>query len=127
MHVPAVQTAAAATPQPSPETPRPVGSARPRPGSSGASRPAPGPPAADVVARPPVEDLSATLQRIARALAVKAADLNVSVDESTGRIVVKIVDRETREVTRQVPPEELLELARHLREQTPGALVNETA
>ena len=37
-------------------------------------------------------------------------------DTGSGRLVVKITDRETDEVIRQIPSEELLELSRHLEE-----------
>jgi len=39
------------------------------------------------------------------------------------QLVVKVVDRETNEVIRQIPPEELLELTKHLNEIS-GSLVD---
>lgn len=39
------------------------------------------------------------------------------------QLIVKVVDRETNEVIRQIPPEELIELSEHLRELT-GNLIN---
>jgi flagellar protein FlaG len=42
-------------------------------------------------------------------------DLHFSVDEDSGRTIVKVVDSETKEVIRQFPPEEILVLARHMR------------
>jgi len=44
-------------------------------------------------------------------------------DSGTEDLVVKIVDSETDEVLRQIPPEELLNLSKHLRELS-GNLVN---
>lgn len=41
-------------------------------------------------------------------------DLRILVDESTGRIVTQIVDGETNEVVRQLPPEALLDVARRV-------------
>lgn len=41
-------------------------------------------------------------------------DLQFSVDEDSGRTVVKVLDTETKEVIRQIPSEELLKIARHL-------------
>jgi len=35
-------------------------------------------------------------------------------DHETGEVIVKVVDRETDEVTRQIPSEELLELTKRL-------------
>ena len=42
--------------------------------------------------------------------------LNFSVDQGTDRIVVKIVDEESGEVVRQVPPQEMLRIAAHLKQ-----------
>jgi flagellar protein FlaG len=39
------------------------------------------------------------------------------------QLIVKVVDRETNEVIRQIPPEELLELTKHLNEIS-GSLVD---
>jgi len=39
-------------------------------------------------------------------------ELNFSVDDQTGRTVVKVIDRETKEVIRQIPAEEVLAAAR---------------
>jgi flagellar protein FlaG len=43
-------------------------------------------------------------------------DLNFSIDEDSGRTVVKVVDSTTDEVIRQIPSEEVLALARNLGE-----------
>ena len=42
--------------------------------------------------------------------------LNFSIDERTERVVVKIVDEESGEVVRQVPPQEMLRIAAHLKQ-----------
>jgi uncharacterized FlaG/YvyC family protein len=44
-------------------------------------------------------------------------ELNFSVDEQTGRTVVKVIDHETKDVVRQIPAEEILEVARRVAEQ----------
>ena len=41
-------------------------------------------------------------------------DLQFSVDKDSGRIVVKVLDSETKEVIRMIPPEETLRMAEHL-------------
>jgi flagellar protein FlaG len=43
-------------------------------------------------------------------------DLELEVDDSTDQVVVRIRDRETGEVLRQIPSEKLLELSRSLQE-----------
>jgi len=42
--------------------------------------------------------------------------LQFSIDEDTGRIVVKVIARQSGEVIRQLPSEEALELAKRLQE-----------
>ena len=42
--------------------------------------------------------------------------LNFSIDNGTDRIVVKIIDEESGEVVRQVPPQEMLRIAAHLKQ-----------
>ena len=56
-----------------------------------------------------VRDINGIAQTIRR-------ELNFSVDEDLGRIVVKVMDHETKEVIRQIPADEVLALAKRLRE-----------
>ncbi len=46
--------------------------------------------------------------------------------EENNDLIVKVIDRETNEVVRQIPPEELLELTKHL-EELRGNLVETVA
>lgn len=41
-------------------------------------------------------------------------DMDFSVDDRTGRYVVKVVDSQTQELIRQIPSEEMLAISRHL-------------
>ncbi len=43
-------------------------------------------------------------------------DLQFNVDDSTGRVIVTVIDSETDEVIRQIPNEEILALSQHLAE-----------
>ena len=52
--------------------------------------------------------------------------LHFSVDEGSGRTVIRVIDPETAEVIRQIPPEEVLNLARQL-EGSGGALLRTRA
>ena len=54
-----------------------------------------------------VESLNAVAQAVRRRL-------EFSVDQDSGRTVIKIMDFDTQEVIRQIPPEELLRLSQHL-------------
>jgi len=49
-------------------------------------------------------------------LATQNQSVNISVDDLTKRIVVKIVDNETKTVVRQLPSEEMLRISRSLAE-----------
>ncbi|MCM1129988.1 MAG: flagellar protein FlaG [Alistipes senegalensis] len=51
---------------------------------------------------------------ISDVLASMPKSLNLSVDEDLGRVVVKVMDPETKEVIKQIPSEEALELAKSL-------------
>jgi len=59
------------------------------------------------ISREDVEGMVEALKDLTETLQTK---LNFSVDEGTNDIIVKIIDKETDEVIRQIPPEELLEL-----------------
>ncbi len=43
-------------------------------------------------------------------------DINFALDDKTGTLVIRIVDRDTGEVRRQIPPDEILALRSHLQE-----------
>lgn len=52
-------------------------------------------------------------------------DLHFSVDDNTGRTIIKVVDSQSEEVIRQIPPEEVLALARYLESAGEGVLMRE--
>ena len=54
-----------------------------------------------------VSQLNAYIQNTQR-------DVDFSVDDSTGRVVVRVIDSSTEEVIRQIPSEEMLAISRHL-------------
>ena len=56
-----------------------------------------------------VNELSGYVQNITR-------ELNFSVDQELGRTVVTVIDESTGDVIRQIPSEEMLDLAKHLQE-----------
>lgn len=53
-------------------------------------------------------------------------DLNLSIDDETESLVIKLIERESRKVIRQIPPDEILSLRRHLQELL-GVIFDETA
>lgn len=54
-------------------------------------------------------------------------DLKFNMDEESGKVVVKVVDRNTNEVVRQIPDEVALKLARDLQSNEPISLLNAKA
>ena len=60
---------------------------------------------------PELERLAESLSNFARSL---NRDLSFSVHEASGRMVVKVLDGETKEVIRQIPSEEFLRISESL-------------
>ncbi|WP_447554881.1 flagellar protein FlaG [Vreelandella sp. EE22] len=67
------------------------------------------------------EALAGPVERINEVLRPRGLEFDVS-DESS-RIITRVIDRETNEVIRQIPGEEVLELARRI-EETQGGLIS---
>lgn len=63
--------------------------------------------------REPVEDAVIAIQSFVQSI---RRDLNFSLDESSGRVVLKVIDGASGEVIRQLPSEEALRLAESLEE-----------
>ena len=59
---------------------------------------------------PSAHDLRAQIEKLTRALQASQSNLSFSVDESTGKTIVRVV-RSTGEVVRQIPSEEALAIA----------------
>jgi len=66
-----------------------------------------------------VENLNHALQDIKR-------ELRFSVDDDTGRTIVKVINADTDEVVRQIPSEQLLNAVRHMDQQA-GLLLDTEA
>ena len=91
----------------------------PRPGTAYSSGAAVGPAESEESLRQAV----AAMDRAAKAL---NNDVQLSVDSSSGRAVVRVVDSKTGELIRQIPSEEALELRRAL-DRLAGLLIRRTA
>ena len=105
-------------------TPRPVQSAVTVP--AGASLPADGktPPRVDPVPMPQMdfERSRAALEQFVRSI---RRELEFRVDEASGRTIITVRNKETGEVVRQIPGEEVVALARALAEGRPTLLESE--
>jgi flagellar protein FlaG len=72
----------------------------------------PRPPKAAAVPSP--EQVQKAVAEIQRVVQPMAQNLQFSIDKTTGKTVVKIIDTSTNEVIRQIPSEEILAIARAL-------------
>ena len=72
------------------------------------------------------EQLEVVVQQLQEFVQTLSKDIAFSVDEDSGRNVVKVTNKETGELVRQIPSEEVLQLATRLSEAT-GLLVDTKA
>ena len=77
-------------------------------------------------ARASKEVMQVAAQQIQGYLKDSGRNLNVTLDESTGKYVARVVNPETGEVVRSLPSEETLRIARNI-DQMRGMLVNQRA
>lgn len=72
------------------------------------------------------ETLKAAVEKTQEFVNLKTNDIQFSLDEDLSRMVVKVIDKSTKDVIRQIPSEEMLEIAKAL-ERLQGLLVKEQA
>ena len=73
------------------------------------------------------EDLSEAVSQMNDYLQASQRDLRFSIDEELGETIVKVLDRETQEVIRQIPNEVFLDIARSLQPDEPMNFLSEQA
>ena len=71
-------------------------------------------------------ELNEALERVREALAPVARNLQFSVDDDTGKTVVRIIDSSTNEVIKQFPSEEMLAISRSI-DKLQGLLLRQEA
>lgn len=72
------------------------------------------------------EEIVQAVEEVNEALTLRSVGVRFEVDSETERLVVKVVDRESGELIRQMPSEEVLRIAKVLG-RVPGLLVSESA
>lgn len=77
-------------------------------------------------ARGNIERTEQAVAKLNEILKDRERDLEFSVDDDTGRTILKVIHAESGEVIRQIPPEELLHIARVFIEGT-GSLIDDQA
>lgn len=71
-------------------------------------------------------DLQHAVERINESLPPSSQGIEFAVDADSERVIVKVVDRETREVLRQMPTQEALDIAKAL-DRNQGLLIRQEA
>ena len=75
---------------------------------------------------PTQEQVKAAVDNINKSLQTLNQDVEFSVDHDSNRTIVKVVDQKTKEVIRQIPTPEALEIAKAL-DTVRGLLIKQTA
>lgn len=76
--------------------------------------------------QPTSEQVQKAVENLRQAVQSSSANLQFSVDGDTGRTVIRVVDGDTKEVIRQLPSEEVLQLAKSL-DKLSGLLLKQKA
>jgi flagellar protein FlaG len=77
-------------------------------------------------ATPSLKEVEEAVAEINRTLQTKAQSLEFSIDDDSKRTIVKVIDQSTREVLRQIPTPEALQIAKSLA-LSKGLLVDQEA
>lgn len=75
---------------------------------------------------PSREQLNKAVSELNQSSQMKTQGLEFSIDEDSQRTVVKVIDQETKEVLRQIPTREALELAKTF-DSAKGSLISQSA
>jgi flagellar protein FlaG len=75
---------------------------------------------------PPERDLERLVEELSDLVQSVRRELKFSVDEESGRTVIRVIDSDTGETIRQIPPEEVLTLLGRFRDQQ-ASLIREQA
>jgi flagellar protein FlaG len=79
-------------------------------------------------AAPTLDQVSEAVSRLNQSSQAKSQGLEFSVDTDSKRTVVKVIDQTTKEVLRQIPTPEALEIAKSLESKSStGLLIQQTA
>lgn len=77
---------------------------------------------------PTLDQVNEAVSQLNKSVQAKSQGLEFSVDSDTKRTVVKVIDQSTKEVLRQIPSPEALEIAKSLESKSgTGLLISQTA
>lgn len=80
-----------------------------------------------VAEEPRPEQLKAAVSKLNDYVQNLSRTLSFSIEETSGRTVIKVYDTETEELIRQIPSEETLKLAEQISEQASSLFIQERA
>lgn len=85
-------------------------------------------PTASTAAKPPIDEaqLKAAIQAANSAMANAQSGIEFSLDSSSGKTIVRILDTQTNEIIRQLPSEEMLQIAKAI-DRFQGRLLHQKA
>ena len=83
-------------------------------------------PAPTSTSAPSKDEVSTAVKKLNEAMPQSAQSLQFEIDQDSDQIVVKIIDQSTKEVVRQMPTEEALEMAKAI-DKMQGLLIRQTA
>ncbi len=68
-------------------------------------------------------DLDEAVSRIQDYVQNLQRELQFTIDEGSGRTIIKVIDSETDKIIRQIPPDELLAISEQIRSDSDGVLL----
>ena len=74
----------------------------------------------------PNDLIEKAVKNLKKKLSMLNTQLQIQIDKDTEMVVVKVIDKDTKEVIRQIPPEYVLKIAKYL-DEIAGLLFNEKA
>jgi len=76
-------------------------------------------PTKDDKVKPEIQDVKEAVESIQHFIESAQRNLEFSIDESTDQVVVKVINKASGELIRQMPSEEALQLAQRMKEDNP--------
>ncbi|WP_292935040.1 flagellar protein FlaG [Noviherbaspirillum sp.] len=76
---------------------------------------------------PNLSELSSAVKNINKILQDRSQNLEFTVDSENDRTIVKVVDQKTKEILRQIPSEEALEISKAIDQAMHGLLIRQKA
>jgi flagellar protein FlaG len=78
-------------------------------------------------ATPTLDQVNAAVTKLNKSPQVDAQGLEFSIDPDSKHVVVQLIDQKTKEVLRQIPSKEALDIAKSLDDTSKGLLIKQTA